>query len=512
MVKKFQRIWIIFIGLFIALVAAFAVPKTPEKEVCAWYPPFDHTIRSADDLKLFRNYVNNGNNLEGATVTLYVDITLDSTEWTGGDGTTGCIGYDSGHPFKGTFNGNGHTISGLTIDRSGYPCEGLFGYNSGTIKNLTLADPNINCYNETGGICGINTGTVENCHVTTSANSTGKYIQGNNHVGGICGQNSGTITKCTNSALIRSTGGGVAGIAGECISGSKITYCTNTATVKTTCGGDVYAGGIAGVLSSGNQIGYCINRGEVYPTDNFNYTTYNSNDSVGGITGGFYSGHTNISVRSCANYGRIRGGNGTGGIVGWDAGSNSSAVVACFNSSEVLCSETNSGQIIGSGGGITPNRCYYNSSVSATGATGTGKPGTAATSSQFASGEMAYRLGSSSYGWYQSIDNGLSPHDDFPVLDSSHGEVYLGYWCKSSTLSYSNYQLNSSPNVDHPGYNNGFCTKCGKYQACSGSGTSESPYLIDNAGKLYWFSAVVNNNLDKCAVSPGSRNVSACGK
>lgn len=123
MVKRSQRVWIIFVGLFIALVAAFAVPKKEEREVHA----ASFTISSYDDLKYFRDRVNAGDSsyVKGR-ITLTRNITITNTDiWTP-------IGNDS-YAFKGIFNGNGHTISGMHVRINNTTanttvCAGFFGF------------------------------------------------------------------------------------------------------------------------------------------------------------------------------------------------------------------------------------------------------------------------------------------------------------------------------------------------------------------------------------------------
>ena len=114
MIKKSQRIWVIFVGLFLALMAAFAVPKTEEKEAHAWDPDSgNYTINTLSDLQNFRDRVNGLNgytasNFSGQTITLAADIDLSTVDnWT----PIGNLDYR----FNGTFNGNNHTISNMKI-------------------------------------------------------------------------------------------------------------------------------------------------------------------------------------------------------------------------------------------------------------------------------------------------------------------------------------------------------------------------------------------------------------
>ena len=88
-----------------------------------------NTISTAAELQNFRDSVNNGNTYEGQTVTLEAQVDLSSISWNS-------IGTEE-HPFKGTFDGGGKTVTGLNAETEDM-YAGLFGYNSGTIKNLNV--------------------------------------------------------------------------------------------------------------------------------------------------------------------------------------------------------------------------------------------------------------------------------------------------------------------------------------------------------------------------------------
>ena len=147
------------------------------------------------------------------------------------------IGTSYNSSFKGTFDGGGHTISGLYFNDSKKNYVGLFGYvgEGGTVKNVTITDSYVSgsrcvggiCGNNngivqdctsgctvkgtddfTGGICGFNNfGSLKNCH------NTGKVFGNNNFVGGVCGQNQGNVKGCYNTGAVtgKSQVGGVCG-------------------------------------------------------------------------------------------------------------------------------------------------------------------------------------------------------------------------------------------------------------------------------------------------------------
>ena len=557
MVKKSQRIWIILVGLFIALAVAFVVPRTSEKEAYAasTFNPNDDNprISSVNDLISFYGASAGGNDFSGKTVTLNADIDC-AGEWMIGSGTT---------EFKGVFDGNGYTVKNLDLFSAGFinkatKSSTYSAGSSGVIKNLTLENFSLNnsSSNNVGGICGyLTNGQIVNCKVK------GGSIIGQENTGGICGYVysdtytvvTGLIRECDCTAAI--TGDtSVGGIIG-CSRCAEVDFCNygkigsavnSNATVKqkfdSSRNSDV--GGIVGFTNNPSNsetyitnIQWCANYGTV--TSDKSNSTY-----IGGIIG--RNTQYRSQVNHCCNLGAISGTYSVGGIMGYD-GWAQGTIHSCFNAGTVTLKSggANWGQILGNRdcSDFHIYNCFFDVDVNAE--FGSGKGNIAYDKSQklavsgwsrenFSNGWVATYLNgnydttemigsqtSGGYNWQQSLDNGIGP-DTYPTPSPTYadyayqrcprGKVYNGYWCNSFDESYSNYELNSFRNVDHPGYNNGFCTKCGKYQACSGNGTSESPYLIDNAGKLYWFSAVVNNNLDKCAVSSGSRNVAACGK
>ena len=185
-----------------------------------------NTISSAADLLSFRDSVNSGNTYEGQVVTLTSQLDLSSIDWT-------AVGTEE-HPFKGTFNGGGNTITGLNASGNG-KYVGLFGYSEGDIKNLdviTSQDGIKQTYTEenlekmrtyAGIIAAYSTGNIENCTADGYISSSNNYSFAVS--GGICGRNGGTITNCENSARVKV----------NCSADAAIFYA------------DAYAGGICGI-------------------------------------------------------------------------------------------------------------------------------------------------------------------------------------------------------------------------------------------------------------------------
>ena len=159
------------------------------------------------------------NYCEGLTFKQTADIAYTyTTAWNGSGNETNftAIGGYNNKPFKGTFDGQNHTISGIRISKTGQAnsdkCQGLFGIvdNGGTVRNVVLADTRIKGYTGTGGIVGTNYGTIEDCRVQNNVlvRSSGKVSAGNHgsDFGGIVGsnENGGTVTRCTSSVTIDS--------------------------------------------------------------------------------------------------------------------------------------------------------------------------------------------------------------------------------------------------------------------------------------------------------------------
>ena len=195
--------------------------------------------------------------------------------------------------FNGTLEGNGHTISGLSVSGAGSN-QGLFRFvgESGTVRNLNVEGEirPAGSGDNVGGIAGTNRGLIENCTFSGTA-------EGNVKTGGIAGYNLGTIRGCTNRGDINTSGEGAgSGDGEESISMDSMSLKDMVRTEKIND-----AGGIAGC--SEGVIEDCENLGEIGCAQ----TGYN----LGGI-----AGRQNGIVRRCENYGTVRGRKDVGGIVG----------------------------------------------------------------------------------------------------------------------------------------------------------------------------------------------------
>ena len=142
---------------------------------------------------------------------------------------------DESSQYAGTFDGGGHTITGMYVNISTEDYIGLFGYigAKGVVQNVGIENGYIEGKDFVGSICGINGGTIQNCY------NTG-FIKGTNNIGGMCGQNNGKITNCYNTRAITGTDN-IGGVCGR--NEGTITTCYNTGTV-TAAGSSV--GGVCG--------------------------------------------------------------------------------------------------------------------------------------------------------------------------------------------------------------------------------------------------------------------------
>ena len=257
----------------------------------------NYTVTSAEGLKNIAKLVNEEWKL-GINITLTADIDLKGIDWTP-------IGKDDNKAYTGTFDGNGKTITGLTVTGS-YKYAGLFGDidENGTVKNVVLEDVQITSDNSSGyagGVAGDSWGTIENCSVSGS-------VSGTTFAGGVVGsQWGGSITGCNSSATVK----GVifaGGIAGETNSGASLTgcYATGDVTVENDGTNNSHAGGVVG-YNGGGTLTACYATGSV--TGSGSGTIY-----VGGVTGSNNLGTLTACYHAKRN---INGPNGTtGGVVG----------------------------------------------------------------------------------------------------------------------------------------------------------------------------------------------------
>ena len=256
--------------------------------------------------------------------------------------------------YKGIFDGNGHSISGLYVNRDEAAddvhiwfksCIGLFGYYSGVTRNLSVLDSYMRGEDCIGGIFGYNDGgTIQNCYSAAT-------VCGDSYIGGICGRSEGDsiIENCYNTGYVYGTTRSIGGICGD-----------NYSTIES-----------------------CYNIGIV-----------NGKFNVGGIVGGSSGSGNTIWIKDCYNRGNVIGDTkdigGIGGYIGY------SLVENCYSQATVS-GNTNVGGICGNSNKVDFQNAYYDSNLYTGNAIGYLKDATikqteGKTSQAFESGEIAYLL------------------------------------------------------------------------------------------------------------------------
>lgn len=216
-----------------------------------------YTVTSADGLMNIAKLVNGGKT--DINITLDTDIDLTGKDWTP-------IGTDFHNSYTGTFDGGGHTITGLTFTTNDENA-GLFGYlnRAGTVKNVVMEGVQITSNQiyggSIGGVVGSSLGgTIENCSVSGS-------VSGTVYVGGVVGaQIDGSITGCSSSATVKGMVD-VGGVAGQTNSSATLTACyaTGNVTIEIAPKKNIAGGGLVG-MNGGSGILACYATGNVTST------------------------------------------------------------------------------------------------------------------------------------------------------------------------------------------------------------------------------------------------------
>ena len=235
-----------------------------------------YTVTSADGLMNVAELVNGGKS--DINITLDTDIDLTGKDW---------MPIGTSNPYSGTFDGGGHTITGLTFTTND-KYAGLFGYlnRAGTVKNVVMKDVQITNNRSwsafAGGVAGYSWGTIENCSVSGS-------VSGTVYVGGVVGaQIGGSITGCSSSATVKGTVD-VGGVAGQTNSSATLTACyaTGNVIIEIDPVRNISGGGLVG-FNGGNGVRACYATGNVTSTGSStgnvhifgllgdNYTTVNA--------------------------------------------------------------------------------------------------------------------------------------------------------------------------------------------------------------------------------------------
>ena len=214
-----------------------------------------YTVTSADGLINVAELVNGGKT--DINITLGKNIDLTGKGWTP-------IGTNYEKRYKGTFDGRGHTIKGLTVTTNDQ-FVGLFGSigYAGTVKNVMMEDVQITSNHGSGfagGVAGFSDGTIENCSVSGS-------VSGTVYVGGVVGaQWNGSTTGCSSSATVKGTVY-VGGVVGQTNGGATLTACyaTGNVIIEIDPVTNISGGGLVG-LNGGNGVCACYATGNVTST------------------------------------------------------------------------------------------------------------------------------------------------------------------------------------------------------------------------------------------------------
>ena len=239
-----------------------------------------YTVTSADGLMNVAELVNGGKT--DINITLDKNIDLTGKDWTP-------IGTSAHNSYKGTFDGGGHTITGLTFTTNDENV-GLFGHlnRDGTVKNVVMEGIQItsNQINggSIGGVVGFSWGTIENCSVSGS-------VSGTVYVGGVVGaQWGGSITGCSSSATVKGMAD-VGGVVGQ-VNGTTITltacYATGNVTLEIDPEKNISGGGLVG-FNGGSSLLACYATGNVTSTGS----------STGKVHIGGFLGDNYTTVTAC---------------------------------------------------------------------------------------------------------------------------------------------------------------------------------------------------------------------
>ena len=233
-----------------------------------------YTVYNADGLLNVAELVNGGKT--DINITLTADIDLTGKDWTP-------IGTDYDNSYKGTFDGGGHTITGLTFTTND-EYAGLFGWlnRAGTVKNVVMEGVQITSNQiyggSIGGVVGSGWGTIENCSVSGS-------VSGTVYVGGVVGvQIGGSITGCSSSATVKGMVD-VGGVAGQTNSSATLTACyaTGNVIIEMDPKKNIAGGSLVG-MNAGSSLLACYATGNVTSTG-----SSTGNVHIGGFLGDNYT-------------------------------------------------------------------------------------------------------------------------------------------------------------------------------------------------------------------------------
>ena len=277
-----------------------------------------YQIANGAQLAYLASSVNNGETYEEKNFVLTANIDLNGLPWTpiANSFSDALLGGSNYRIFAGNFDGNGYTISKVSIGSETTPFEsdvfGLFGATEGKISNLNLDTVSIHgvakitsgyVIGPAGGLVGYSAGSIENCHVTgltMDMNAQDGGIAGGYWIGGLVGALDGTqlINECSVSGSIteKAGRGSIGGLIGELGEEAKITYSRSNVTVNVKA--DYYGGAdVGGFIGKGN--------GKTDAETIIRNCYATGNVTGGAYTGGFAGGLWGLNIKNCYASGNV---------------------------------------------------------------------------------------------------------------------------------------------------------------------------------------------------------------
>ncbi len=416
--------------------------------------------------------ISNGHQLEligmnpttlGATYTLANNIDLTATG-NGGDvwGVSGSTfaPIAANSAFTGTFNGNGYTINGLTVNASPGIDYGLFGQSSGMIEDVNLTNVSVTGGLDVGALVGYNTGTVEGSSSTGTVSSGATALD----IGGLVGENGGTIDSSHSSATIYSSASiqlsPAGGLVGNNDVGGTITDSYATGNIVSTAQNDE-VGGFAG-----------YNQGTItnsYATGNITFT--GTDDYVGGFVGGNDYQATisgSYATGSITDLGSAPGGGNVGGFIGYNNGT--------ISTSYATGNITFTGTEDYVGGFVGYND--YQAAISGSYATGSVIAASPSASGGQVGGFAGYNDNTISDSYATGAVSGLGSVGGFVGYNDSSGTISDSYAGGAVTSLETDGQGDFGGFV---GFNNGSVSAAYAYGAVSGGNNEAGGFVGSNA-------------------------------
>ena len=311
-----------------------------------------YQIANGAQLAYLASSVNSGETYEQKNFVLTANIDLNGLPWTpiANSFSDALLGGSDYRVFAGNFDGNGYTISNVSIGSETAPLEadvlGLFGATEGKISNLNLDTVSIHGVAKiasigavvgfAGGLVGYSAGSIENCHVTgltMDMSAPSNVYAAAYWVGGLVGALDGTqlINECSVSGSIteKAGKGSIGGLIGELGKAAKITYSRSNVTVnvKADSRGGADVGGFIG-KGNGKTDAETVIR-NCYATGNV---------TGGAYTGGFAGGLWGLNIKNCYASGNVsQAAAAMGSFVGTDASDSAyyGSITNCFTTGSV---------------------------------------------------------------------------------------------------------------------------------------------------------------------------------